>query len=244
MEYTKILLTGSSGKLGSVLKNSSLGNKILFAPDRSEMDITRPESVLSYIQDKEIDAIIHCAAFTDLNGCEKDPQKAVDSNILGTSALVNAAIKGKITRFIYISTDYVYPCVKGPYSEKDPTIPFTVYGWTKLGGECAVKVLKNHCIIRTSLFDPSKIVFDTAPHDAYFSKISYSELAAAIELLLNSDFIGTVNVGQPRSSIYDTYRRYRTDIQAKSMKELNLSRAPDSSLDISLWNSIVNSLKN
>lgn len=233
----KILLTGGSGTLGRALLQSPLQDRTLYSPTHEELDITNFEQVKSYLDKIDIDTIIHCAALADVTGCEKSPVEAINVNIGGTSSIVECA-RNKKVRFIYISTDYVYPCERGNYSEKDAVGPFTVYGWTKLAGEYIVGTLKNHCILRTSFFIPEKISYESAPNDAYFSKISLSELVEAIIFLLDSSFVGTINVGQERASIYDIYKKYRPSIQAKSMKELNFSRAPDSSLNVSLWNLI------
>lgn len=235
MKYKSILITGSSGRLGKAILSSKLFKTTsLLTPSHHEMDITDRKSVESYFKNNKIDAIIHCAAFTDVKKCESSPQLAINANIVGTSNIAEFANLVN-ARIIAISTDYVYPCIKGPYSEKDATVPFTVYGWTKLGGECAIKTVKNHCIVRTSFFEPDKITFDTAPNDAYFSKMPIEELARAIKLILEEDFVGTMNIGQDRISIYDAYKKYKKDIKPVSIKDIAFNRAPDSSLDVSLW---------
>ena len=91
-------------------------------------------------------------------------------NTQGTLNLVNNVrdIKkscNKNIRFIYISTDGVYPCSNGNYSEDSPTIPYNIYGWSKLGGETAVRSLQNFCIIRTRFFDPLNIPFSESADD-------------------------------------------------------------------------------
>lgn len=240
MKYETVLVTGASGKLGKVLVSSLKGRKIL-APTHSEMDITSKEAVDSYFTKYKIDAIIHCAALTNMKECENDPAKASRVNIRGTANIAEAAISHN-ARLIYISTDYVYPCTKGSYKETDATAPFTAYGWSKLGGECVAKLCKNHCIMRTSFFDPAGIVFDSAPDDAFCSKISFSDAAKAIAVLLESDFIGIINVGRERISLYDLYKQHRADMKPQKLEEVNktasIKRAADSSLDISLWRNI------
>jgi dTDP-4-dehydrorhamnose reductase len=235
----KILLTGGSGALGGALLQSSLRHRITYSPTHKELEITNFEQVKSYLDKIDIDTIIHCAALADVTGCEKNPEGAINVNIGGTSSIVEC-VRNKKVRFIYISTDYVYPCERGNYSEKDAVGPFTVYGWTKLAGEYIAGTLKDHCIIRTSFFIPEKISYESAPNDAYFSKISLSELVEAIIFLLDSSFVGTVNVGQERASIYDILKKYKPGLKAKSRKEIQFTRAVDSSFDISLWKAIQN----
>ena len=239
MKYNNILLTGSSGRVGKALLASDLRNRNILATTRAELDVTNREQVLAYFARNKIDAVIHCAAMTNGRECEKNPEAAIRANIIGAANVVQGVLKNN-ARLIFMSTDYVYPCTKGPYSEKDGTLPFTVYGWTKLGGECAVKTLENHCIIRTSLFDPNNITFDAAPSDAYVSKITFDEIAKAINILLDNNFIGTINVGQNRINLYDLYKKYNPNIKPISIKDIpkEQQRAADSSLDITLWKSI------
>lgn len=238
MQLETILITGSTGRLGRTLMAKGIPGKIL-APSRAEMNITSREAVNRYFETNEIDVVIHCAALTDMKECETNPSKAVEVNLSGTAHLVEASLKKPKTRFIYISTDYVYPGTRGSYKESDSVLPFTPYAWSKLGGECAVNLVPNHCIIRTSLFDPENIPFDTAPSDAYCSKISFSELAEAVKLLILHSFTGIINVGSERTSHYDLFKRYKPSIQPVSLAEINKTartkRAADSSLDISLW---------
>lgn len=239
MRYKTILLTGSSGKLGKELLSLNWGDRTLLTPTRAELDITYSESVAAYIKTHAIDAVIHCAALTNMQECEKNPSAAIEANIKGTANLVQALPN---TRFVYLSTDYVYPCIEGPYSEQDPTLPFNLYAWSKLGGECAVKTLKNHCIIRTSFFNPNHVPFDTAPSDVFCSKISFMEGAKALLFLLDNIFVGTINVGRERISMYDLLKPFRSDMRAVTLEEVNrqapMKRAPDSSLDVRLWNRI------
>lgn len=152
------------------------------------------------------------------------------------------SIKKKGIRFIYISTDAVYPGKKGNYSEKDETIPYNKYGWTKLGAECAVNLLSNFCIIRTSFFDPNNIVFDKSLVDIYSSKMNVNELVKAICDMIENDFIGTINIGNSRKSDFARYKEFKPFLKtckAKDItKNLPFNMASDASLNISLWNEI------
>src|SRR3989344_4376533 len=240
MRYQNILITGGTGKLGKALLASSLNERNILAPTRAEMDITDKTSVARYFNEHKIDAVVHCAALINLKERENNPTAAIETNILGTSNLVESALKQQGIKFVYISTDYVYPCTTGLYREDSPTVPFTAYGWTKLGGECVVKGMREHCIIRTSFFDPANIPYDAAPSDAFCSKIPISELVNAIIMLLDRDFVGTINVGGERASLYDIFKAHKPNIQPQTLEEINriaqIKRAVDSSLDVSLWN--------
>ena len=241
-----ILLTGSSGKLGKAIKESGLFPKLL-TPSRKELDITDERSVSSYFSTHDFSVVIHCAALARMRICEQDPDLAAKTNIQGTVNLVNAAlekekIKGKPLRFIYISTDGVYEGKKGHYKEDGPTIPYNTYGRTKLGAECAVHALKDHCIIRTSFFDPMNIPFDTAATDMYSSKMPLMELVNAIHFLAHHSFVGVINIGAKKMSEYDRYKTHNPSINPSTFSEIQGSApfplAKDASMDISTWKGI------
>jgi len=237
-----ILITGASGKLGLALLKYGFPDRHVLTPTHREMDITDYESVKRYFETNLIDEVIHCAAMTNMVECEKNPQQAMAVNLVGTANLVKEALKKPATRFMYLSTDYVYPGKSGPYSESDPVNPFNKYAWTKLAGECAVKLLSNHCIVRTSFFDPENILFDTAPDDSFNSKLPIDELAHDILWLLRDTFVGTINVGQERASAYEILKKHKPTITKVTLEEMSkgliMKRAVDSSLDVSLWKKI------
>jgi len=246
MKYKKILLTGGTGTLGKAIIKSGHFENIL-SPDKEILDITKPETIEDFINKNDIGAVIHCAALARLRECEDNPIKSLGTNIIGTSNLVQGIlkkeekIKNKI-RFIHISTDGVYDGIKGNYSEKDETIPCNKYGWTKLGAECAVNLLSNFCIIRTRFFDPSNIKFEKSAVDAYTSKITAFELAKAIKIMLESNFVGTINIGGTRISDYDAYKKYKPSIKPCKfediLKETSFPMSKDASMDISIWKKI------
>ena len=140
----KILITGAFGQLGTSLCKA-LSNESILATGRSifsstkyksiELDITNPKQVKGVIYKYNPDIIIHLAAMTDVDGCEKNPETAFDVNVKATEGLINN-YNGK---FIYISTDYVFDGEDGPYVEDDKVNPVSVYGKTKLYGENMVK---------------------------------------------------------------------------------------------------------
>jgi len=223
------LLTGKTGQLGSrILKT----DKSLLCPPKNILDITQPKTIEKFFDNNNINAVIHCAALARMKECIENPIKAIKTNTIGTCNLVNEVIKKDIDiRFIYISTDGVYAGTKGNYSETHSTLPYNIYGWTKLGGECAVNGLKNYCIIRTNFFIPEKIVFDRIVTDSYTSKVSINYLVNKIFFLLKSDFIGTVNVGLERASDYDKYKKFK-DVKPIKRKDISFPLPKDSSMDI------------
>lgn len=247
MKYSHILLTGGSGKLGSAIRK--LTPLPLQSPSHEELDIISLDSLKAFFSGHSIDAVIHCAALARMGECEKDPLKAIQVNIQGTANLVSAILKkekevGKKIKLIHISTDGVYPGVRGNYSEKDETIPYNIYGWTKLGAECAVKTLSHYCIIRSSFFDPHHISYDKSATDVFSSRVTVDYLANAVLKLLDHSFIGVMNVGSERMSDYHRYKEFKPSLEPCIFEDISenvfYSRAKDASLNCDLWREIEN----
>ncbi|MBI4439830.1 sugar nucleotide-binding protein [Candidatus Woesearchaeota archaeon] len=239
MKHTKILLTGGSGTLGRHILNSGLFKDIL-APSSKEMNITSAAAVEKFFSKNDFDSIIHCAAMARVAECEKEPEKAVLVNVIGTANLVKAATeKRKEIKLVHISTDGIYESTKGNYSENDAARPYNFYGWTKLGAESAVNVLKNFCIIRTRFLDPENIKYDTYAKDSYTSILPVDELVKAIAAMVENDFIGTVNIGGGRISDYDAYRKYKPTIKPCKFSEIQektpFRLSKDASMNTTLW---------
>ena len=152
--YTKYryLVTGATGQLGYdiVRELNSRGIYDVLALGSSEMDITDVNRVESIIRSYQPEVIFHCAAYTNVNGAEKDAERAEQVNKLGTKNIVeNAARVG--AKVIYVSTDYVFDGRKGfIYYTNDKPNPLNVYGKTKLMGEQIVAQYDKSFIVRTS----------------------------------------------------------------------------------------------
>ena len=140
----KILITGASGQLGTEiqrqLKNggSALGpvperlqNATVIATDVDELDITDRDATIAFVRRHQPDTIISCAAFTNVDGCETNPEGAFKVNAIGASNLAQAAERIN-ARLIHVSTDYVF---RGegdkPLDESERVDPKSVYGKTK-----------------------------------------------------------------------------------------------------------------
>lgn len=148
----KILVTGVKGQLGyDVVKELEKNNIEAVGIDREEMDLTDNSAIDNFFEGQKFDAIIHCAAYTAVDNAEDDRDTCYAINVAATKRLAENA-KKMDAKFIYISTDYVFPGTGmdayGVSSEKGPT---NHYGVTKLQGEEAVKsVLEKYFIVRIS----------------------------------------------------------------------------------------------
>ena len=115
------------------------------------LDITDTSAVMSAVGESRPDAVIHSAAYTDVDGCERDPDKAYLVNGLGTWNVATACREFGAA-LVYVSTDFVFDGKKGePYTEYDGTNPLGHYGASKLAGEKHVRELcPRHYIARTA----------------------------------------------------------------------------------------------
>ena len=148
----KVLVTGIGGQLGHdcmlELKKDSFFNG--FGVDINDLDITNEDDVLNFVRKIRPDVIIHCAAWTNVDGAEKSKEKAYSVNVLGTKYIVEAA-KFVNAKVLYISTDYVFDgSGSKPFQTESKTNPLNYYGITKLGGEENVRNYKKSFIVRTS----------------------------------------------------------------------------------------------
>jgi dTDP-4-dehydrorhamnose reductase len=141
----KLMITGHTGLLGSkILAQSGFQNY----PER-RIDITTPE-IVHYIEKVAPDIVIHCAAFTNVDLCETQREKAWLINVTGTEHVVTACttIHAKL---VYISTDFVFDGTGTMYTEEDSPNPINHYGKTKLEGEKIVQEMDDYIIARTSV---------------------------------------------------------------------------------------------
>lgn len=151
----KILVTGAKGQLGRELQ-SIVGSGWCFT-DVDELNICSKEAVEAYVTSNHIDTIVNCAAYTNVDRAEDEPQEAERINSDAVALLAEVARRHNI-RLIHISTDYVFGGThyNTPISEDAEPQPLGVYGATKLMGERAVtKSGCRHVIIRTAwLYSP------------------------------------------------------------------------------------------
>ena len=136
----KILISGGGGNLAKEIVKANKSYNIL-SLSKSQLNICNKDELDKIISEIKPDIFIHTAALTrPMVKHIKSPDASIKNNIIGTSNVVLTCIKYNI-KLIYISTDYVYPCTNGNYSEEDSLMPVNEYAWSKLGGECAVSCI-------------------------------------------------------------------------------------------------------
>jgi dTDP-4-dehydrorhamnose reductase len=133
----RVLITGAGGQVGRELVESfgADGHHEVLAFDHSTLDVADRDAVLAAVTSTRPDAIVHPAAWTAVDACESDPDRAFVVNTLGTRHVADAARRVSAPVH-YVSTDYVFDGSKlDPYVEWDDPSPASVYGRSKLAGE-------------------------------------------------------------------------------------------------------------
>jgi dTDP-4-dehydrorhamnose reductase len=236
MTGNKILFTGGSGLLGKEVKKLLPNAQF---PSSSDLNIVDFKKLTEYILINPVETIIHAAAFTSPPLIDKEPEKAIYVNIVGTCNIVNLCMKYDI-KMIYISTDYVFNGEKGNYKEKDLIGPINKYAWSKMGGECAVMLYDNSLIVRTS-FSPNKFQYDKAFIDQWTSRESVRNISKKIVKLIDKNVRGIIHVGGKRKTVYEYAKSLDEEkkIGKLSIYDSNFALPVDTSLDSNRYEKLI-----
>lgn len=202
----KVLIFGAAGQLGSELYQRLKSRHEVLGLARREADITQLKQVLEIAHRFLPEVIINAAAYTDVDGCERDPERAFLVNALGARNVAIAAREVE-AKLVHISTDYVFDGKKeSPYREHDPPNPINIYGLSKLTGEEFVRgQTPKHFILRVAWLygrtgknflktmlslsqteDELRVV-----NDQWGTPTCVEDLVRQIGLLIETDFYGT-----------------------------------------------------
>jgi|TARA_B100001093_G_scaffold488823_1_gene526420 dTDP-4-dehydrorhamnose reductase len=205
----KILVTGSNSRFGNVLKKIKTNKKFFFR-DKNQLNILSIQSIEKNIKKFKPNYILHLAGLSrPMSLHEKEISNSINLNIVGTCNLVKIAAKYNL-KLIYFSTNYIYQGTKGNYKETDPVKPWNNYGWSKLGGECAVQMYKNSLILRMCMAEKPFV------HDRVYANVKsnfiFQEDAAQLMLkVLNKK--GVINIGGPSNLIYNFAKKNKKNIK-------------------------------
>jgi dTDP-4-dehydrorhamnose reductase len=148
-----ILVTGYNGQLANEIYNLSAmfaEQANFYFKTEEELDITKTGVLAKFIQNNNIDRIINCAAYTDVDNAEDEKEKAYLINDYAVKDLAAIARSYNIY-LVHISTDYVFDGTNyRPYKEDDPTNPVSIYGKSKIGGELSIMENQAGMVVRTS----------------------------------------------------------------------------------------------
>lgn len=204
----RMLVTGAQGQLGRELEQVLIGEDLILA-DHADYDL-RDRSIGQKIAKQYPHIIIHAAAFTNVDGCERDPLTAFQVNACGTRRVAQGAASIG-ARLVYISTDYVFDGMQtSPYTETDQVHPLNMYGWSKLLGEQeAQEACPDALIVRTSWLygvhgkNFVKTILQLSARQPEISVVNDQQgsptyarhLAEVIRELIRRDVRGVVHVG-------------------------------------------------
>lgn len=145
----RILLTGAEGQLGRALRPVLDQHEVV--PTGRDVDVSDEAAVSASIHAAEPDLVVHTAAWTDVDGCEQDPDRAHRVNALG-AWWVARACRRVGAAMVLLSTDHVFPGDREePWTEFDRVAPVNAYGRSKAAAETLVReTLPEHYIVRTA----------------------------------------------------------------------------------------------
>lgn len=232
----KIVVIGGSGRFGKVLKKNKYKYNLLY-PNKNKLNILKQSSIVKYLKVHKPKYVLHLAGLSrPMSIHETNLKKSIDLNIIGTSNVTKACSDFKI-KLIYFSTSYVYPGKKGNYKETDSVLPINKYAWSKLGGECAVRLYSNSLILRVSMTE-RPFVHKKAFTDFITNFIFHDEVAKILFKLINKK--GIINLGGKSQSVYNFVKKFNPKIKKASSKNVFLNKhALNTSMNIRLLKSIV-----
>jgi len=222
----RILVTGAQGRLGGQLVTVLDGQHQVTGIDVDDVDITDFAAICAYIRDANPDVVLHPAAWTDVDGCAREPEKAIAINGFGTQHVALAAAEIDAA-MLYVSTNEVFQGqLRRPYLEYDMQSPSNAYGYSKMVGERALmSVNPNYYIVRTAWVfahggrnfiqailgaadagKPLRVVTDEVANPTY-----NNDLADAIAQLIETERYGIYHFTNTGACSRYTFARYTLD---------------------------------
>ena len=207
----KILVTGGDGRFASELKKIKTKFQFIFL-SKKQLNICNLNSIIKVIKKYKPKTVLHLAGLSrPIEMHEKNINKSINLNIIGTANLVAACSERKI-KIIYFSTSYIYPGKKGNYKENNSLLPWNNYGWSKLGGECSVQMYKNSLILRVCMTQ-KPFVHKAAYANVKSNFIYHDELAKIFLKIINKK--GIYNIGGKSQTIYNFAKKININIKKK-----------------------------
>ena len=229
-----ILVTGANGRLGREIVKGMPG---VLAPTQTELDIENSEMVESFFQrHRDVRGIVHSAALTSTDWCERDPNKAFRTNTYGTFNLSYWSTKFlPKCRFLFVST-CVFDGQQGNYLENHRPSPINVYQATKVAAEGIIlSMLQDSVVVRTNFVARDKWPYPSAFADRFANYLFVDQVAMAVKEIFNSDLIGILHIaGTKKMSMYEAARLVSPGVSKCSMNDYT---GPDLPRDMSVASS-------
>lgn len=221
----RILITGASGMLGTVLSKALEENHEVKRETHSYGDITVP------VREIEADLVIHLAALTDVVHGDENKDLYYKVNVEGTRNVATSS-----TNIMYWSTEYVFDGTKGNYTEYDTPNPVNFYGLSKLLGEYEARKCKVKSVVVRTAFKPRPYKHPQVPKGMYTTGGYIDDMVKEFKLAVDHfwDLPPTINIGTEKMLLTDLAR------QTRKITEIDINSLPvrlplDASLDLSTW---------
>ena len=234
----KIVITGGTSRFSMALRKIKTKHKLFF-PTKKEFDITKVHTIKSYLTKTKPNIVIHLAGLSrPMKIHDENIVKSIDLNIVGTANVTKCCYENN-TKLIYFSTNYVYPGIKGNYSEKNPLLPVNNYAWSKLGGEASVQLYKNSLILRICMTE-KPFVHKKAFANVKNSFLYHEDVAKILFNLLNEK--GIINIGGKAKYIYEFAKKDNPNVKKIFLKKnMNIGMPFNATLNLKKLNKIINS---
>ena len=223
----KIAIVGADGRLGAALAREYARDFEVTSYKRSQLDLAQLNQVRSVLSETEFELLINCAALTNVDYCESNREEAFLVNAEAPRLLAEICHE-KVCRFVHFSTDYVFDGKQhAPYTEEDKPAPLSVYGASKLGGECRVlEVSSLHLVVRLSwVFGPDKPSFIdqimqrarekdvvTAVADKFSAPTYTIDVASWLRLAINKNANGILHLANNGGCSWQEWAQYALDV--------------------------------
>ncbi len=230
-----IVVTGSSGRFGTALKNSTFKNNYKkHYPTKKQLNILNVNSIYNYLKKKKPKYVIHLAGLSrPMSDHDNNIEKSIYLNIVGTANMVVCCSRLNI-KLIYFSTSYVYDNKKRPSLENDPVLPTNNYAWSKLGGESAVHMYKNSLILRVSMTE-KPFVHKEAFKNVITNFMYHDKVIQILPKVLNKK--GILNIGGKAQSVFNFVKRDNPRVKGSIAKRNQIPF--NSSMNTSLFKKII-----
>jgi dTDP-4-dehydrorhamnose reductase len=234
----KIVITGGSGRFGSILQKKYKSNK-LFYPNKKQLNILSIKSIEKFLKKIKPKFLIHLAGLSrPMKIHDNNISKSIDLNIIGTANITKVCSKLNI-KLIYFSTNYVYEGKKGNYNETHPLLPISNYAWSKLGGEASVHMYPNSLILRICMTE-KPFIHKKAFYNVKTNFIFQEQVAEILFKILN--YKGIINVGGNIQTVYNFAKKFNNTIKKIYLKKNNKYNFPlNPSINITKMKKILNS---
>lgn len=218
----QILATGHTGFIGSYLVNILQSKKYQVIGVSHKIDknlrITQIKKNVRNIDEKNIQdnifCIVHLSAITDIEYCQKEPVKCMETNLMGTQNMLEIARK-KDCKFVYMSTSHVYGNPQRlPIDEDHPRNPISMYASSKLGGELCCEAYSKAYGMDISIVRPFSVY---GPNEK-----DYFVIPKILSQLINNDVIKLGNLHPRRDFIYVTDVAYAIETIIRKSKGFNV----------------------